>query len=143
MTPPQDATAGMNRRQFLILAATAVIAARQAVGASRSLTHTSRERLVNAGPVTNYAVDGQYTAFLDQGFFIIRKGPELFAISSECTHRQCKLKVGAHHSFYCPCHGSTFDSNGKVIEGPAKLDLPILPSFTNEIGQLVVTVPAL
>lgn len=142
MDSQNNSTAGLNRRQFLMLAATAVIAARQALGASRSLTNTSREHLVNAGPVTNYAADGQYAAFLDQGFFIIRKGPELFAISSECTHRQCKLKVGAQHSFYCPCHGSTFDSNGKVIEGPAKLDLPILPSFTNESGQFMVTVPA-
>lgn len=143
MDPETNTTAGLNRRQFLILAATAVIAARQALGASSRLSSASGERLVNAGPVHNYAADGQYAAFLDQGFFIIRKGPDLFAISSECTHRQCKLKVGSQHSFYCPCHGSTFDSNGKVIEGPAKRDLPILPSFTNESGQLLVTVPAL
>jgi len=143
MTPPQDATAGMNRRQFLILTAMAMIAGRQAVCAGSNPTGTNGTRVVNAGPVSNYATDGVYDSFLDQGFFIIRKGKELFALSSDCTHRQCKLKVGSHRSFYCPCHGSTFDSSGKVTDGPAKRDLPVLPSSTNETGQLLVTVPAL
>ena len=132
----------LNRRQFLLLAATAVVAARPALSATRTLTGSPEGRVVNAGPVRNYAPDGQYAAFLDQGFVILRKGPELLVISSECTHRQCKLKVGPQQSFYCPCHGSTFNSHGKVLEGPAKRDLPILPSVTNESGQLLVTVPA-
>jgi Rieske Fe-S protein len=29
----------------------------------------------------------------------------------------------AERSFDCPCHGSRFDSLGRVIEGPATADL--------------------
>ena len=133
----------MNRRQFLFLTAVAVIAGRQTIYAGNNPAGANGTRVVNAGPVSNYADDGLYDGFLDQGFFVVRKGKELFALSSECTHRQCKLKVGSHRSFYCPCHGSTFDSSGKVMEGPAKRDLPILPSVTNENGQLLVTIPGL
>ena len=142
MNPPSNATSDLNRRQFIILLATAVLAARQALSASRNPFGAPGERIVNAGPVSNYAADGQYAAFLDQGFVILRKGPELLAVSSECTHRQCKLKLGAQHTFVCPCHGSRFDSRGKVLEGPAKRDLPLLPSVTNENGELLVTIPA-
>ena len=99
------------------------------------------ERVVNAGPVRNYVSDGVYDHFRDQGFFVIRKGEQLFALSSYCTHRKCKLDVELNRSFYCPCHGSTFDPGGKVTERPARRDLPTLPSATNENGQLLVTVP--
>jgi len=142
MQPENDTTAGMNRRQFLVLTAAAVLAGRQALDAASNPAGAAGPRVVNAGPVGNYAADGLYEGFIDQGFFVIRKGKDLFALSSDCTHRQCQLKIGAHRSFFCPCHGSTFDSSGKVTDGPAKRDLPILPSVTNETGQLLVTAPA-
>lgn len=34
------------------------------------------------------------------------------------------------------------DSNGRVTEGPATRDLPVLHSYTNESGQLLVVVLA-
>ncbi|HUJ71334.1 MAG TPA: Rieske 2Fe-2S domain-containing protein, partial [Verrucomicrobiae bacterium] len=55
---------------------------------------------------------------------------------------RCKLSGERDRSFYCPCHGSTFNPDGKVTEGPATRNLPALPSFTNEDAQLLVTVPA-
>jgi len=131
----------MNRRQFLRLIVGAVIVSRHTLCAGGSPTGTMGERVVNAGPVSNYATDGQFEGFIDQGFFVIRKGQTLLALSAECTHRQCKLKAGSERSFYCPCHGSRFDSSGKVTEGPARRDLPIFPSMVNENGQLLVTVP--
>jgi Rieske Fe-S protein len=30
----------------------------------------------------------------------------------------------AESSWDCPCHGSRFDKLGKVINGPANIDLP-------------------
>ncbi len=37
-----------------------------------------------------------------------------------CPHLGCALKWNEHeHSWDCPCHGSRFDKDGKVIEGPA------------------------
>jgi Rieske Fe-S protein len=141
MTLQEDLGVRMDRRQFLVLTAAAVITGCQAIrgGSNSALPHG--ERVVNAGPVSNYTADGLYDGFCDQGFFVVRNGGELFALSSFCTHRKCKLVSESQRSFYCPCHGSTFDVGGKVTEGPATRDLPRLPSFTNENGQLLVTVP--
>jgi len=37
-----------------------------------------------------------------------------------CPHLGCALKWNkAEHSWDCPCHGSRFDGDGKVLEGPA------------------------
>jgi Rieske Fe-S protein len=125
-----------------MLAAVAVATGCQSLGDGGNSTVTHGERVVNAGSISNYATDGLYDHFRDQGFFVIRKGEQLFALSSICTHRTCKLDAESDRSFFCPCHGSTFDPGGKVTEGPARRDLPTLPSITNENGQLLVTVPA-
>jgi len=74
----------------------------------------AREKTINAGPAAKYAADGVYSRHRDMGFFIVRKGEKLFAISSYCTHRKCKLAAESDRSFYCPCHGSTFDPDGHV-----------------------------
>lgn len=42
-----------------------------------------------------------------------------------CPHLGCALKWNAaEHSWDCPCHGSRFDKNGKVLDNPANGDLP-------------------
>jgi Rieske Fe-S protein len=42
------------------------------------------------------------------------------AISAVCTHAGCTVALdGATKSWLCPCHGSRYDLQGKVIEGPA------------------------
>jgi Rieske Fe-S protein len=130
---------GMNRRQFLMLTA-AVMATGCRTVDDVSSTTAYTERVVDAGPVSNYAADGVYANFRDQGFFVIRNGEKLIVLSAICTHRKCKLFAEPNRSFYCKCHGSTFDPGGKVTSGPAKRDLPALPMFVNEEGRLLVTV---
>jgi Rieske Fe-S protein len=130
----------MNRKQFLIRAAV-LTAGIPCAGLAGAFGAGSGERQVNAGPVGNFAVDGIYDGFRDQGFFVIRRGAKLFALSAICTHRRCKLDGTHDRSFYCKCHGSTFDPDGKVTEGPATRNLPVLRSFTNANGELRVIVP--
>ncbi|MFZ0828402.1 MAG: Rieske (2Fe-2S) protein [Verrucomicrobiia bacterium] len=130
----------MNRRQFLLL--TAGTAAGCAVLKKEDTASFSGERVVDAGPVSDYAADGIYGRFRDQGFFVIRKGVLLFAVSAICTHRRCKLEAEPNCSFRCPCHGSRFNPDGRVINGPAKRDLPVFPVSTNATGQLLVKIPA-
>ena len=127
----------INRRQFLLLTAGLAAGCK-----SSGDFNASAERTVNAGLVGNFAADGVYSNFRDEGFFVIRRGDKLFALSAICTHRKCKLNAEPDHSFYCKCHGSTFDAAGHVTEGPARRDLPVLSAYTNEQGQLVVSVPA-
>ncbi|MDQ3757887.1 MAG: FAD-dependent oxidoreductase [Actinomycetota bacterium] len=48
----------------------------------------------------------------------------LHAVSPTCTHLGCRVAFNtAERSWDCPCHGSRFDVDGRVIEGPAVEDL--------------------
>ncbi len=50
---------------------------------------------------------------------------ELTVLSPTCTHLYCHVRWnGAERTWDCPCHGSRFATDGKVIEGPAVKDLP-------------------
>jgi Rieske Fe-S protein len=129
----------MNRRKFLILSVAFAAGCNSMDKAS--LPFSGKQRVVNAGPVGDYAADGVYATFRNQGFFIVRRGEKLFALSAICTHRKCKLDAEPDHSFHCPCHGSTFDANGHVTGGPARRDLPVLATSIDENGQMLVTVP--
>jgi len=134
----------INRRQFLMLTgATTACAATDclAMADSGSSAAVGPERLIDAGPVGNFAADGVYDNFRDLGFFVIRKGGKLFALSAICTHRKTKLKAEPDCSFYCKRHGSTFDPGGHVTQGPATRDLPVLVTSVNETGRLLVKVP--
>lgn len=127
----------LTRRNFIVLTATF------AAGCSSESSHAPAAvttRVVNAGPLTRYASDGVYTNFRDQGFFIIRNGPVLTALSAICTHRKCKLNAEPNQTFTCPCHGSKFDANGYVTSGPARRDLSPLATLVSERGELLVIV---
>jgi Rieske Fe-S protein len=130
----------INRRQFLILTtATATCAATD--GLALSAGGVGSEQVIDAGPVSNFAADRVYDSFRESGFFVIRKGTKLFALSSICTHRKFRLKAEPDCSFYCSRHGSTFDPGGHVTQGPAERDLPVLATSVNEAGHLLVKVP--
>jgi Rieske Fe-S protein len=129
----------LNRRQFLLLTA-GLAAGCQAVTDGRH-SGAGQKRSVNAGQASRYVDDGVYSQFRDRGFFIIRRGDQLFALSAICTHRRCELSAAPDRSFFCACHGSTFDPAGHVIYGPAKRDLPRLPARSNDQGELIVTIP--
>jgi glycine/D-amino acid oxidase-like deaminating enzyme/nitrite reductase/ring-hydroxylating ferredoxin subunit len=45
---------------------------------------------------------------------------QLHVVSATCTHMGCILAFNkAERSWDCPCHGSRFDTDGKVLHGPA------------------------
>jgi len=48
----------------------------------------------------------------------------LHAVSATCTHLGCQVAFNtAERSWDCPCHGSRFDIDGHVLQGPATKDL--------------------
>ncbi len=58
-------------------------------------------------------------------------------LSSVCTHLHCIVKLESGR-FVCPCHGSTYDWHGGVLEGPAEKPLPRYVSKTTADGMLVI-----
>lgn len=60
------------------------------------------------------AEDPVYVLALDNNQFA--------ALSPICTHRGCTVDIeGAR--LVCPCHGSTYDREGRVLKGPAERSL--------------------
>ena len=64
----------------------------------------------------------------------------VIAVDSRCTHLGCTVGWNAdNNDFECPCHGSTFGSDGRVKVGPATLPLKSYSVAVNS-DSIVVTV---
>merc|ERR1711871_642152 len=51
---------------------------------------------------------------------------ENFGINAVCTHLGCTVPWNAaENKFMCPCHGSQYNNQGKVVRGPAPLSLAL------------------
>jgi glycine/D-amino acid oxidase-like deaminating enzyme/nitrite reductase/ring-hydroxylating ferredoxin subunit len=71
----------------------------------------------------------KYGAFRDES-------GRLHFVSAECTHLKCIIKWnGDEKSWDCPCHGSRFTYDGKVINGPANKDLFSWSQAENKVKQ--------
>jgi cytochrome b6-f complex iron-sulfur subunit len=60
------------------------------------------------------------------------------ALNAICTHQTCTITGFGNQNYVCPCHGSAFDVNGRVLGGPAPAPLHQYPTqFAN--GVLTIT----
>ena len=50
-------------------------------------------------------------------------------VYGNCTHLGCIPlgNQGAYGGWFCPCHGSVFDTSGRIRQGPAPTNLPVPP----------------
>lgn len=69
-----------------------------------------------------------------------RSDGSLAAFSMLCTHVCCETTFEPSSGvFYCPCHGSEFDSAGRVIMGPAGSPLPAIALNVDSSGNIFPT----
>jgi cytochrome b6-f complex iron-sulfur subunit len=62
------------------------------------------------------------------------------AVSRKCTHLGCTIPwLDKEKRFACPCHGSTFDIRGEVINSPAPRALDIYNLFIENQMVMVDT----
>ena len=55
------------------------------------------------------------------------KNPEWLVMLGMCTHLGCVPlgNKGEYDGWFCPCHGSHYDTSGRIRKGPAPTNLPI------------------
>jgi len=57
--------------------------------------------------------------------------PAILVTSGACTHLGCvpvgpaQGNTGDFDGWYCPCHGSHYDTSGRIRKGPAPKNLPV------------------
>jgi cytochrome b6-f complex iron-sulfur subunit len=93
-------------------------------------------RRFDIGPPSTFPPDS-VTFLPDQRLFVFNEADGFYVISSVCTHLGCNVKRGGP-GFACPCHGSQFDDNGQVVQGPAPKPLPWYALSVSPRGRLVV-----
>ena len=101
---------------------------------------TALQNLVLAGNVTDFKMDSVFP-FRSGKFYLVRFNDGGFmAISLKCTHLGCSVIWNDEKKeFICPCHASSFDRVGEVINPPAPRALDIFPVIIQE-GKVKVDV---
>jgi ubiquinol-cytochrome c reductase iron-sulfur subunit len=53
--------------------------------------------------------------------------PNYLVLVGTCTHLGCVPTVGGgeYGGWFCPCHGSVYDTSGRIRKGPAPLNLQL------------------
>jgi nitrite reductase/ring-hydroxylating ferredoxin subunit len=93
-------------------------------------------RRFDIGPPSGFP-SGSATFLADRQLYVFNEADGFYAVSAVCTHLGCTVKhVGA--GFDCPCHGSQFDENGRVVHGPAPKALSWYALSLSPHEQLVV-----
>jgi len=89
-------------------------------------------------PVVFEPADGD--GIVQQGqVLLVREGAAVRALSARCTHLGCTVGVAVDGvTLVCPCHGSEYDLEGRVLRGPARRALQALEIEQLEDGSCVV-----
>jgi cytochrome b6-f complex iron-sulfur subunit len=74
------------------------------------------------------------------GFLVAHTGQDAFtALTAVCTHEGCTVTGFDNQRYVCPCHGSQYDTSGRVVNGPAPTALRAFPTqFSNNVLMFTV-----
>jgi cytochrome b6-f complex iron-sulfur subunit len=93
--------------------------------------------VISAGFADDFEV-GSVTENTLGRFFLVRLEDGFIAMSKKCTHLGCAVPwVEEEHQFHCPCHGSIYNLEGEVQDGPAPRPLDLFPIEIVE-GEIMV-----
>lgn len=94
---------------------------------------------IRIGEPTDYPSGSIISRPEDRLFIVRTKEGTFHAMSSICTHLGCITQFRETDGrISCPCHGSIFDSDGNVLEGPAPRPLARWRMEQDDRGQLIV-----
>lgn len=70
----------------------------------------------------------RFTDVVLGGVWLVRRGPEVRALSTVCPHAGCAVDWAVEEKrFHCPCHDSVFSLDGERLAGPAPRGMDQLP----------------
>jgi Rieske Fe-S protein len=100
----------------------------------------SAQNMIVAGNVSDFNLNSVFP-FRSGKFYLVRFSDGGFmAISLKCTHLGCSVLWSEEKKeFLCPCHASSFDLYGEVINPPAPRALDIYPVIIEE-GKVKVDI---
>jgi cytochrome b6-f complex iron-sulfur subunit len=130
----------LSRRDFLKLTRTTLLTASGLLGLGGLLRFLSYQTQPPAptefdlGPASDYA-PGSRTILPDVPAVLLHSDKGFTALSLVCPHLGCTVE-SKPDGFACPCHGSRFDPQGKVMRGPAANPLAQLRVETMPDGKL-------
>jgi thiosulfate dehydrogenase (quinone) large subunit len=139
-----------SRREFLkamVISGVVVAVASvfSVVGQSRPSLPTTQPSGLPAGAVANVnQVSSGNPAYFEfptgyPNILLKKSDGNLIALSMLCTQVCCQLSYVTGNQLYCPCHGSLFDENGNVTQGPAVLPLPTIEFTQDNSGNVFAT----
>lgn len=88
------------------------------------------------GPASNFPLDSR-TLLSVPPVVLLHTDRGFSALSLICTHLGCSVENDTQ-GFACPCHGSRFDADGKVMQGPASQPLALLRIEITEDKHLIL-----
>jgi len=83
---------------------------------------------------------GTVGGFVYEGNIIVIRSTDsqYIALSKVCTHQGCEVGYDhANNKLPCPCHGSEFDRDGNVLQGPATSKLT---KYTTKLEGDILTI---
>lgn len=96
-----------------------------------------RAATVKLGTPGDYPVSSEPARVPGQNLFVIHDAQGFAAIGAVCTHLGC-IVAATPEGFDCPCHGSRFARDGRVVRGPAPSPLSWYEVTLAPDGQMVV-----
>lgn len=137
----------MKRRSFLTWGTAGLAALWSAIGVSLGAVVRFLTPSVYYEPPQTFKIGtpgdfpfGPPTFLAEEKIFVFRDKEKGFAaVSAVCTHLGCTVQYfNSDRRFHCPCHGSVFAADGKVLHGPAPRPLEWLEVTLARDGQLRV-----
>lgn len=72
---------------------------------------------------------------------VVKSLDRIRIFSSHCTHLGCILNKVENEEIHCPCHGSAFTTDGRVVRGPAAENLKELSfQMDSETDELIIDI---
>ncbi len=135
----------LTRQQFLgkcIGSCAAILGISVLASGCATLQYVPAERLdkkirIKKTDLANHKMVAVRVEGLNKPILIVRKPDHFIALLMECTHKQCELTASSS-LLVCPCHGSEFNLDGEVMEGPANQNL-ISFKITDDEGYLYIS----